>query len=230
MQHNSAQQSKIVKERFRHFWVACLGAAALTLVGLLVGTQPVFATNSPSACDGTSADPDTCTGRTTGSGNVCIGDLSGFGTGINCTANDVAVGFADNIRNPSTGAQITSCVDGSTLNFTADFHVGTSGGATRYDLGLYFATDGDPNHDGAKTGGCAVSKISGPKAPPTPTTSSNWIPPHNRRTPAATSTFIINLKRSPSPSLPCARRVPFSLTRRPGNVRRLNPSPAHHTA
>lgn len=149
--------------KFWHLFIGLLPIllCALAVGGLLLGAQPAFAAaNAANACDGTSNDPDTCTGRTTGNGLVCMGDLSGFGTGINCTANDVSIGFADNVRD-SNGNTIRSCVQGSTLtNATADFHVVTSGGVTRYDIGLYFAIDGDPNHDGAKSGGCSVSKIS----------------------------------------------------------------------
>ncbi len=128
----------------------------LAVGGLLVGPQPAFATNSPGTCDGSAYDPDTCTGRTIGNKQVCAGDL--FGPNLNCTANDVKIGHATNVRVPGTDIPITSCVRGSTVDFTADFKVSTNGGVTRYDIGLYFATDGDPNHDGAKTGTCSVSK------------------------------------------------------------------------
>jgi uncharacterized repeat protein (TIGR01451 family) len=146
---------------------------ALLVVGiLLLSVQPASALNSAASCDGTANDPVTCTGRTAPNGKVCMGDLSGFGTGINCTANDVSIGFADNIRD-SAGTLIASCTQGSTLNATGDFHVETSGGVTRYDLGLFFATDGDPNHDGAKSGGCSVTKIGGPN--PTNNVSNNFL-------------------------------------------------------
>lgn len=147
--------------QFFSLLAACLGMAALTGGGICLSIQPAFAANAPAACDGTANDPVTCTGRTTGNGNVCMGDLSGFGTGINCTANDVSIGFADNITDVN-GTPITSCIQNSTLNASGDFHVSTSGGVTRYDIGLYFAVDGDPNNDGAKSGVCSVSKISGP--------------------------------------------------------------------
>jgi hypothetical protein len=42
---------------------------------------------------------------------------------------------------------------GDTVTFTADFQVSSSAN-TRLDIGLWFAVDGDPNNDGALTGGC----------------------------------------------------------------------------
>src|SRR5262245_11292179 len=60
-----------------------------------------------------------------------------------CTANDIQVAFADNIRDTS-GNPLGQCLSGETFSFIADFHVTTTATA-RYDIGLYFATDGDPN-------------------------------------------------------------------------------------
>ena len=77
---------------------------------------------------------------------------------LSVPVNDVRIGFADNVRNPTTGTPITSCISGSTLDFKADFHVELTAQA-RYDIGLYFATDGDAAHDGARAGQCSVSKI-----------------------------------------------------------------------
>jgi hypothetical protein len=135
------------------FWLLPILFCLLTLAEVF-GAQPVSAV----PCTGTSSDPDTCTARTAGDGKVCMANL--FGPTVNCTANDVGIAEASNIRNPTTGAAITSCISGSPLNFTADFTVETQGGVTRFDIGLYFATDGDPNGDGVKSGECSVSKIS----------------------------------------------------------------------
>ena len=70
-----------------------------------------------------------------------------------CTANDVRLTFADNVRSTS-GVPLTQCVSGERFSFIADFHVQTIA-KTRYDIGLYFATDGDPNGDGASSGVCS---------------------------------------------------------------------------
>jgi hypothetical protein len=81
-----------------------------------------------------------------------------------CTANDVRVAYADNIRNTS-GAPLSQCVRGSTFSFIADFHVQTTA-TSRYDIGLYFATDGDPNGNGARSGVCSPNIIKAPYTDP----------------------------------------------------------------
>jgi hypothetical protein len=75
---------------------------------------------------------------------------------LGCTANDVRIASAGNVRDPVTNEPITTCIDQSTLTFKADFTVLLTA-QTRYDIGLYFAVDGDTNGDGARTGQCAVS-------------------------------------------------------------------------
>lgn len=81
-----------------------------------------------------------------------------------CTANDIQVAFADNIRDTS-GNPLSQCLSGETFSFVADFHVTTTATA-RYDVGLYFATDGDPNRDGARTGVCSANIITPPHIDP----------------------------------------------------------------
>jgi hypothetical protein len=85
----------------------------------------------------------------------CIEEQAG--RSLVCTANDVRVAYADNIRNVS-GAPLSQCVRGSTFSFIADFHVQTTA-TSRYDIGLYFATDGDPNGNGARSGVCSANII-----------------------------------------------------------------------
>jgi hypothetical protein len=97
--------------------------------GLLLGAQPISA------------------GTITG--DVCMQTL--FGTRLNCTANDVSIAAATSVS-PST------CQEGQTFDLTATFQVNTTA-TQRYDIGLYFATDGDPNSDGAKTGDCALTTL-----------------------------------------------------------------------
>ncbi len=91
---------------------------------------------------------------------TCIQDVwkaHGNTQNLGCTANDVRVAFADNIKDVS-GNPLIQCVQGQTFSFIADFHVVLTA-TTRYDIGLYFATDGDPSGDGAITGGCSSNII-----------------------------------------------------------------------
>jgi hypothetical protein len=141
----------IPRTKFQHRLTGLL-SILLCLVavgGLLVGAQPASA--QPTTCTGNVGDPDTCTGN-----NVCMETL--FGGNLNCTANDVRIGFADNVRDPVSGAPIVSCIEGSTLTFTADFHVVLTA-QERFDIGLYFDITGDPDNNGARGGTCSVSKI-----------------------------------------------------------------------
>lgn len=85
------------------------------------------------------------------------------GISLNCTANDVSVAFADNIRGID-GQPLAQCIDGTRFSFVADFHVKLTA-QTRFDVGMYFATDGDPNHDGALTGACGVNVITSANSP-----------------------------------------------------------------
>src|SRR5574337_585301 len=137
MQHINVQQSKIVKERFRQFSVACLGAAALTLVGLLVGTQPVFATNN------------------------CLQDeYNTFTKGkLVCTANDVRIAQAQNPR-AADGTPVVQCTQGQPVTFIADFLVVTTATA-RENIGLYLSGNGAS----ALTGSCTDNIISPLHAP-----------------------------------------------------------------
>jgi len=107
----------------------------LAVGGLLVGAQPASA-------------------------QTCIQDVwkaHGNSQNLQCTANDVRIASAGNIRNPD-GTARTTCIAGETFNFIADFTVQLTAD-TRYDIGLYFATDGDPNADGAITGTCSANVI-----------------------------------------------------------------------
>jgi hypothetical protein len=89
-------------------------------------------------------------------------DLAGFA--LNCTANDVQISRA-------TVLEITDPCEypGDKTTFVADFEVVVTA-KERYDIGLYFATDGDLNKDGAISqgpfpvnsgieNGCSVSNI-----------------------------------------------------------------------
>jgi hypothetical protein len=72
--------------------------------------------------------------------------------GLNCTANDVQLAQATNLTILDDGCAFP----GDTVTFSADFQVNLTAQA-RYDLGIWFASDGDPNGDGALTGTCAAA-------------------------------------------------------------------------
>jgi hypothetical protein len=89
------------------------------------------------------------------SGNVCMGTLFTEATGgqVGCTANDIKIASA-------THVSVASCIEGTHFDFTATFEVRLSGGGTkqtRYDTGLYFDINGDPEGDGARGGTCTVA-------------------------------------------------------------------------
>lgn len=81
-------------------------------------------------------------------GGGCVDDVSGLNN--NCVANDltfVAVGL---------GIQDDGCVSlNDTVSIFLRAQIANTTAQTRYDVGMYFATDGDPNNDGASTGVCA---------------------------------------------------------------------------
>ena len=83
----------------------------------------------------------------------CAGDLYGDPT-LNCTANDVLLASVTNFEILDDG-----CISPEdTVYFKADYMVELTT-QERYDIGLYFATDGDPNSDGAYTGTCSISTL-----------------------------------------------------------------------
>jgi len=81
-------------------------------------------------------------------GGGCVNDVSGLNN--NCTANDltfVAVGL---------GVQDDGCVSTSDdVSIFLRAQIANTTAQTRYDVGMYFATDGDPNADGAESGICS---------------------------------------------------------------------------
>ncbi len=76
---------------------------------------------------------------------------------LGCTANDVGIASATNIR-ALDGTPLDSCIEGTTFSFVADFNVNLTAQA-RFDVGMYFDTAGDPEADGALTGTCGVNTI-----------------------------------------------------------------------
>ena len=108
------------------------------------------------------------TAQADGVSDGCVGNI--LGKKANCTANDVrltAVVGEPHITEPCqpqfcTNDATKPCVrnsdcPGSTCNFdtmTFDAIGQFTAGPQRYDVGVYIATDGDPNGDGARTGSC----------------------------------------------------------------------------
>jgi hypothetical protein len=84
---------------------------------------------------------------------------------LTCTANDVRVARATNIDvitggecHLENGVKVCSCNQGGNVTFSADYEVLLTAQA-RYDIGIYFAADGDPNGDGALTGLCKLTTL-----------------------------------------------------------------------
>jgi hypothetical protein len=60
-------------------------------------------------------------------------------TKLNCTANDVSIAGINNITDLQ-GNPITTCFQGSTFSFIADFEIKTTSSQARENIGLYIAT------------------------------------------------------------------------------------------
>ena len=108
-------------------------------------------------------NPSSATAATINNG--CMRDVAGFNLG--CTSNDVSV--AGVATNPDGTPRLTILDDGckfpgDTVDFTATFDVLLTAQA-RYDIGIYFATDGDPNRDGALTGSCSITTLDSNNTP-----------------------------------------------------------------
>jgi hypothetical protein len=107
-------------------------------------------------------------GLVTGVQSAVAGTINGacmqdrFGSKLGCTANDVSVAGVKKDGNGNPIISPTQCIAGSTFDLTATFQIVTTA-TTKYDIGIYFANDGDPNKDGAKTGACSLTTL--PKGP-----------------------------------------------------------------
>lgn len=129
--------------------------AALAVGGLFLGAQPAFALTA----------------------NVCMQTNytnHGKSQTLTCTANDVRVARATNVDvisggecHTENGVKVCTCTQGGNVTFSADYEVVLTA-QTRYDVGIYFATDGDPNGDGALTGACTLTTLDN-------TNSSNFV-------------------------------------------------------
>jgi hypothetical protein len=75
---------------------------------------------------------------------------------LNCTANDVRVAQVTSVRDLN-GNPLTTCFQGTTFSFLADFEIVTSSTSSRSNIGLYFANQGQAN---ALKGSCVDNIIS----------------------------------------------------------------------
>ena len=99
---------------------------------------------------------------------TCIQDVwkaHGNSQSLTCTANDVSIAEVTNINITSGGSctgtppnRTCTCNTGGNVTFSANYKVVLTA-QTRYDIGLYFGSDGDPNGDGALSGQCAADII-----------------------------------------------------------------------
>lgn len=94
----------------------------------------------------------------------------------NCTANDVTFVLV------GLGIQTDGCVSGNSgenLSIRMRAILRNTTASTRYDVGMYIATDGDPNGDGAITGACyredIASVLQGPGGVPVTTCGATGI-------------------------------------------------------
>ncbi len=106
------------------------------------------------------------------SDDICIQDnwqAHGNTQNLTCTANDVRIARATNICvDDGSGGCLAepTCVIGQDVTFTADFEVVLTAQG-RYDVGVYFDVNADPEGDGAKTGQCVLNTIDATNAPET---------------------------------------------------------------
>jgi hypothetical protein len=119
------------------FAVGLVGSI-LAIGGLFLGAAPVaLAQGGGSVVNGCMED---------------VYDEFGQGGGLNCTANDVQVASVTDINITDDGCAFPG--DTVTFDFTAQILLIA---AERHDVGVFFATDGDVNGDGALTGQCSIS-------------------------------------------------------------------------
>jgi hypothetical protein len=139
------------RTKFWHLLPIVLGVLAVG--GLLVGAQPAAALSA----------------------NVCMQtNYTNHGNTqkLQCTANDVRVAEVTNIDVISggechleDGVKVCTCNQGGNVTFSADYKVELTA-QTRYDIGIYFASDGDGNGDGALTGACVLTTLDGNSSNP----------------------------------------------------------------
>ncbi|HEY8185132.1 MAG TPA: hypothetical protein VIF64_03630 [Pyrinomonadaceae bacterium] len=142
------------KRKWARLGICSLFLGALVLGGLLLGPQPASALDPVSVCMQTNYTNH------------------GLTQSLGCTANDVRVARATNIDITSGGSctgtganRRCTCNEGGNVTFSADYEVLLTAQA-RYDIGIYFSTDGDSNGDGALTGQCKLTTLDGNSSNP----------------------------------------------------------------
>jgi hypothetical protein len=149
-------------------------ARYLSLAGLALGTVTAGVLSSGiTGCSETASagKPASAQQEQALTDSVCIQDnwaAHGNTQRLTCTANDVRVAEATNICVHDENGDCldeSTCIEGTDVTFTADFLIDLSA-QTRYDIGVYFATDGGGS-DGALTGQCVLDTLDATNAPDT---------------------------------------------------------------
>ena len=123
------------------FWCT---AFAFSLFGTLTLAAPAFAQNNNCLQNEYNIENGAAAGSTAQS------------LALNCTANDVRVAQVTSVKDLS-GKPLTTCFQGSTFSFIADFEIVTSSTSSRSNIGLYFATQNQAN---ALRGSCVDNIVS----------------------------------------------------------------------
>lgn len=84
--------------------------------------------------------------------NGCLREVAN--KNLTCTSNDIRLASVTEIKILDDGC----AYPGDDVTFTATYNV-VSTADKRYDVGLYFSTDSDPNNDGALSGSCTISTL-----------------------------------------------------------------------
>jgi len=92
-------------------------------------------------------------GVTPAHSTTCLNEVGGRNFG--CTAGDVRLGEVDEA---TITIEEDKCLTDGTITFTADFTVVLTA-KERFDIGIWFATDGDENGDAARSGECDAYKL-----------------------------------------------------------------------
>lgn len=125
----------------RHAWSSGIVATMVLVLAALA----MLITASPAAARGKA--------KPLAGGGTCLKDV--YKKNLQCTANDVRVAYADNVRKLD-GTPLGTCNQGETFSFIADFHIVTTA-TQRENIGLYFQTAGGSS---ALTGTCSDNIIS----------------------------------------------------------------------
>jgi hypothetical protein len=123
----------VKKGNWASLGICDLSLGALALGGLLLEAQPAFADATPA-------------------GNYCVQSNLQVSK-LNCTANDTKLAGVKSVSGVPVISP-TECTKDETFSLTGTFLLQTNA-SERYDIGITFSSDGDPNGDGARTGTCS---------------------------------------------------------------------------